>query len=124
MDPIYRDRAEVDRKLSGVESAQLAYDPDTGLYCLGEEPYTGILKERWPSGELCGLGHMIGGVESGASVTWHEGGEIASYCELKENALDGLLTEWNEDGSIKSQQRYSEGRRVREGDSDQPNQQE
>ena len=111
MDPMWLNRNLADRLVEGVDFGALKYDPDTGVYCLNGEPFTGVTKERWPDGTLRGLGYLRDGVEHGVSVAWHPNGQIHLYSEMADDVYHGWHREWDEDGTKQVEEHYREGRR-------------
>lgn len=112
MDPMWLDRELVDRAVEGIDERLLKYDPDTGQYCLHGEPFTGVAKTRTPDGRLDGLSHLKDGVEQGVSVAWHPNGQIRCYSEMIDDVYEGWHFEWDEGGTKRVEERYSEGRKL------------
>jgi antitoxin component YwqK of YwqJK toxin-antitoxin module len=109
MDPMWLDRASVDRLIEGIDSRALKYNPDTGQYCLNDEPFTGVTKTRRKDGGLQGLCHHRDGVECGVSVAWHPNGQIHLYSEMENDVYHGWHMEWNEDGTKRMEAHYTKG---------------
>jgi antitoxin component YwqK of YwqJK toxin-antitoxin module len=112
MEPMWLDRELADKVIAGVDKTELNYDPDTGQYCLRGEPFTGVVKTRWPDGRLDGLGHLKDGVEDGVSVGWYPNGQIEVYSEMKDDVFDGWHLEWDEDGTKRVEEFYRAGLRA------------
>jgi hypothetical protein len=106
----WADRDAIDQALDGVDYSLLEYDPDTGLYCLGDSPYTGIAKTRTRTGNLRGLNHLVGGVDDGVAVAWYENGQLELYSEMAGDVYHGWHLEWNEDGTLRARKHYTHGR--------------
>jgi antitoxin component YwqK of YwqJK toxin-antitoxin module len=87
----------------------LRYDPDTGLYCLGEEPFTGVSNTRHRTGKLRSLTQLRGGVACGVSVGWHGSGRINLYSEMDDDVYHGWHMEWDERGTKQVEQHYTNG---------------
>ena len=111
MDAMWFDRDSVDTLIEGVDFKALKYDPDTGLYCLNGEPFTGVSKTRGRDGRLQGLGYHKDGVERGVSVAWYANGQIHLYSEMEDDVYHGWHVEWNEDGTKRLETHYRHGRR-------------
>jgi hypothetical protein len=113
MDPIWLDRDRVDRELKTVDFADLTYDPGSGSYYHGDEPFCGNCSQRYGDGKLKNVGQFADGVENGVTVVWHPSGAIKTLSELEHGVRHGLLIEWAEDGNKISEKRFREGQLVR-----------
>lgn len=109
MDPIWLNRELIDNTIEGIHLTTLNYAPDTGLYYLGETPYTGVIITRGPDGTLDSLSHLKDGVECGISVAWYPSGKLESYSEMQDDVYHGLHIEWDEDGTKRVEQHYTRG---------------
>lgn len=109
MDEMWLDRDRVDRLIAGIDFSELEYDPDTGLYCLNGEPFTGVSKVRGELGNLEGLSHHKGGVEQGISVGWYPNGQIEVYSEMEDDVYHGWHIEWDEEGNKLVETHYTNG---------------
>src|SRR5688572_7748639 len=100
---MWLDREQADRLVEGLDFNVLTYDPDTGLYRLNGEPFSGARKTRWPKGTLRSLTQMRNGVAHGISVGWYENGQIRSYSEMENDVYHGWHIVWNEDGTKRAE---------------------
>lgn len=110
MEPMWHDRETVDRSIDGIAFTTLKYDPDTGLYCLNDVPFTGVTKTRFRDGTLRSLAHHENGVERGVTVKWHPNGKLHLYSEMEDDVFHGWHMEWSEDGILQVEAHYTEGR--------------
>jgi antitoxin component YwqK of YwqJK toxin-antitoxin module len=110
MDAIWLNRELIDGLVEGIDFKALKYDPDTGLYCLNGEPFTGVTKTRGPDGRLRSIGHHRDGVDHGISVAWYASGQIKLYSEMENDVYHGWHIEWDEDGSKRVEAHYTRGR--------------
>jgi antitoxin component YwqK of YwqJK toxin-antitoxin module len=49
------------------------------------------------------------GIKYGRETYWYESGKKASAGFYEDNKLEGVLTAWNEDGLLESEQEYKNG---------------
>jgi len=105
-------RDSVESWIVGHDFASLAYDPDIGLYCLGDAPFSGNVLHRWRNGKLRAVAQYAGGVAHGVSVGWYPDGEIEFYREMGDGVGHGWHIEWSQSGVKESEAQYIEGRKV------------
>lgn len=68
----------------------------------GGEPVTGLVYEKYRSGELNYYTFYKDGVKDGKRVRFYESGNVKSVCEMDCGTINGVYIEWYDDGQVKA----------------------
>lgn len=101
MDETWLDRDKVAANITGVNARELTYDPGSGLYYRGEEPFTGVTLTWWPGRLLGGVSHFRNGLAHGVAVGWYRNGKVRAYNDMQDGVCHGWHMEWAADGTLK-----------------------
>ncbi len=78
------------------------------LFCFNEigekEPFTGMIYEIYPSGDLKGNSFYKNGYEEGQDVDFYENGNISRYKFYNKITLAAFVIKWFENGNMVSQE--------------------
>ena len=74
------------------------------------EPFTGILKNFFPSGELSVLDHFKDGKQHGEYLSYHPNGTILMKGKFKEGKQHGEWFEYHENGKLYWKLKYVNGK--------------
>ena len=72
-------------------------------------PFTGLARERSPSGGPVAEVPFLGGMTPGAATAWHEPGRVRSVYNYTLNMLHGRATEYAPDGAVVLDAEYEYG---------------
>lgn len=92
-----------------VPEAELRYDAERGLHCLGARPFTGVAWTTWPDGSPMSESTYEDGLLSGLSRGWWPSGvlEVESHYAL--GALHGRSRQWYTSGRLAEDERWEHG---------------
>ena len=85
-----------------------SYDVYGGRYFLKgtDQPYTGILYGRYDNGELMTMQEYKNGVGNGIWIQFNPDGSLAERGTYVDNKVEGPVTLYWEDGSVKARGQY------------------
>ena len=73
------------------------------------KPFTGILKNFYPDGQVSLIDNFKDGKQHGEYVSYHPNGKILLKGEFKDGKQHGIWSEYHEDGSVYWNLRYING---------------
>ncbi len=73
------------------------------------EPFTGILKNFYPDGQVQLIDNFKDGMQHGEYISYHQNGEILLKGYFQDGKQHGIWTEFHEDGSLYWNLRYING---------------
>ena len=83
------------------------------IYQLNEsEPYSGLTKMMYDSGQVQGLAQFKDGKPDGPATAWYENGQKSAERTYKDGKPDGLQTYWHKNGQKMGEATYKDGKVV------------
>ena len=77
-----------------------------------DEPFTGILKNFFPSGKISVIDHFKDGKQHGEFKSFHENGNISMKGKFINGKQDGFWFEYYDDGSLYWKLKYTMGEKA------------
>ncbi len=68
-------------------------------YLYGNQPFTGVARDRLPSGAVVVETQFVDGAKQGASTEWFPTGQVRQVCNYMLNMPHGKLIEYDSDGN-------------------------
>ena len=105
--------ADVEQLLKEAVDMESLEERDDLYYQPNEsEPFSGWAKTMSDSGQVAVLGRLKDGKLDGLWTDWHENGQKEGERTFKDGKRDGLVTTWHEDGQKEEERTYKDGELV------------
>ena len=85
---------------------------DTYYDINSEEPFSGLIINKYESGQKRTKGYLTNGKEDGIWTWWYENGQKEKEVDFLDGILDGLSTEWDENGLKWLETTYKDGKGI------------
>jgi len=97
---------------SALSSDQTERRSDGLVYAIDSEtPYTGLIKDVFPSGVTQSEKNLVNGKPEGRLARWYENGQKSLEANYVNGHQDGLMTQWYENSEKKSEINIVNGKR-------------
>jgi len=81
----------------------------SGIYLLGEAPFSGFAIETFPDGKLKTQMSLMSGRLDGVTRRWHSNGQLESEKGFRDGKPHGRHREWPVDGTLKQEPSWNAG---------------
>ncbi|WP_412560934.1 toxin-antitoxin system YwqK family antitoxin [Winogradskyella sp. MIT101101] len=104
--------AEVKKLVAMSDTYQKAYKYGSKYYEVGsDEPFTGVLYGKYDNGNYMTMQEYVDGIGNGKWIDFDPYGRKVCEGTYKDNRVEGPITFYYEDGSIKSKGQYTHWKR-------------